>query len=211
MNTQKYFRRVLGIIALVFLTLSLTVSNSAAQVAGLVSKVASPLTQGPIPVVNRPEGGGPVPGGPGFVILNGFDFMPYYQTSNYVFSGTLLINNGTMLAFYIAPLHLPQGATINQMVAYYLDQDAGEGIDISIDLLRCDVFLNGCDTIAEIVSIGTTAGFTYAIDPSIDYPIVDNSMYSYAVQVEMPASMAIGINAVRIDYTYSVSLPAVVR
>jgi hypothetical protein len=212
MKINKAFTRTLGILALLLFALILTVSTSAAQVAGPTGQGVGPLKQGPIPVVNSPEGGGPVPGGPGFVVLNAFDFKPYTQSAGYMYSGTLLFYPGPgSYDWFVAPVHLPQGATINQVVAYYLDYDSNEGKEIEIDLMRCNDFDTTADIMASVTSSGATSGITYAIDITINYPIIDNSRYSYAVQVSLPISDWVGLSAVRIDYTYSVSLPAVRR
>lgn len=212
MNTRKVFTRASAILTMLLFTLILTVSTSAAQVDGQIGQGAGSLTQGPIPVVNSPEGGGPVPGGPGFVILNAFDFKPYSQTTGYLYSGTLLYNPGPDgLNNYMAPVHLPQGATINQVVAYYLDNDSTEGQDLVIRLYLCNDFGMGADSMAEIEVPGAEPGIIFNITPIITYPVIDNSRYSYAVQVTLPVSDWVALSAVRIDYTYSVSLPAIMR
>jgi hypothetical protein len=212
MKTIKVFTRALGIFTLLLFTLILTVSTSAAHVNGPTGQGVGPLTQGSIPVVNNPGGGGPVPGGPGFVILNAFDFKPYMQTAGYLYSGTLLYNPGPgSFDFYIAPVHLPQGATINQVVAYYLDNDVSEGKEIDLYLFQCNDFDTSAAAMAHIASSGAILGITYAVTSVINYPVIDNSRYSYAVQVTLPISDGVGLSAVRIDYTYSLSLPAVMR
>jgi hypothetical protein len=171
-----------------------------------------PLTKGPIQLVNGPQGGGPVPGGPGFVVLNSFDFKPYSQIASYQYAGTLLWNLGDY-SYYIAPVHLPQGATINQVVAYYIDNDGVIGKDIEIDMLLLNDFTTSGDVMAAISSEGLPISslINYAVTSSIFYPVVDNSRYSYLVQVGMPNSANVALSAVRIDYTYSLSLPAVMR
>ncbi len=208
MKTLKAFTRSLGILALLLITLSLT----AAQVTGPVGQDVGPLTPGPIPIVDSPEGGGgAVPGGPGFVALNAFDFKPYSQSYNYYYGGTLLNNTGVTSAFFIAPVHLPQGATINQVVAYYKDEDAGMWKDIAVVLLQCNDFTEAAVYMAEIYSSGAITGITYAVATAITFPVVDNSRYSYIVQVNLPNSASVWLSAVRVDYTYSLSLPAVMK
>jgi hypothetical protein len=210
MKSQKAFTRVLGIFALLLCTLILSVSNSAAQVTGPVVPGNVPFIQGPVPEVNGPEGGGPVPGGPGFVILSGFDFKPFYQTSNYSYTNALLQNPGSGMGIYIAPVHLPQGATVNQMVVYYLDNDGSN--NLQVELRQCNNMTSLCAYMATIYSSGPPlVGNTYTVTSEIDYAVVDNAIFSYMVNIYLPNSGLMGLSAVRIDYTYTTSLPTVIR
>lgn len=123
----------------------------------------------------------------------------------------MLQNPGTGLAYYLAPVHLSQGATVKQVVVYYFDNDSGAGKDIEVDLLQCNNISSAIVTIATIASSGASASMTFTVTPSISSPLVDNAIYSYAVQVSLPNSSSIGLEAVRIDYVYQVSLPIVMR
>jgi hypothetical protein len=207
MKTMKVFSRLFGVLTLLSLTLILNVSPSVSQ--GNIPTPAGPLTTSGLPAANAPQGGGPVPGGPGYVILNGFDFKPLDQAAGYHYSGSLLQNSGTGYAYYLAPVHLPQGATINQVVAYYLDNDSGTSLDVEVKLLQTYDFSNSGVFIATVVSSGAILGITYNVTSSITTPLVDNATYSYAVQVGMANSASLGLQAVRIDYNYPVSLPLV--
>ena len=214
MKNLKPITRVLGILALLVIVLSLTVSTSEAQVTGPAGKGVRPLTQGPIPVVNSPEGTLEVPGGPGFVILNAFDFTPYSQNSGFFINYGLLQNTGTGYAYYTAPVHLPQGATINQMVAYYYDDDTNVGKDISLWMMRCYVMDGACGTIMASIESppNPTSGSIYtAMTTSIYHQVIDNASYSYAIQIGWSNSNYVALSAVRIDYGYSSSLPAIMR
>jgi len=210
MNIQKVITRALGVCALLLFTLSLSISTSAAQSTGPVGQGVGSMAQGQVTGVNSPEGGGAVPGGPGFVILNSFDFKPFLESSSYLYTNTLLQYSGPDSAWYIAPVHLPQGATINQMVAYYLDND--DVYNIELNLFQCDLFSPSYPNLmASIHTSDATTGITYAVTPYISYLVINNSMYSYAVQVLLSNSLDIGLTAVRVDYTYSMSLPVAVK
>jgi hypothetical protein len=210
MNT-KAFARMLGILALLAISLALIVTPSAAVGNPSIPSALVPLAESPLSRVNDPEGGGPVPGGPGHVILNAFDFKPFIPATSYLYTGTLLQNVGSGSANFLAPVHLPQGATINQVVAYYIDNDAGASKDILVYLLSCNDMATSAGIMASLKSSGSLAGVTFGVTSAITTPIVDNAIFSYAVQVNLPNSGLIGLTAVRIDYSYPLALPAVVR
>ena len=155
MKTRKGLTHGMGILALLTLGLILMVSPSLAQEMGPGQQASGTPTEGPIPRAENPltdsvlppginpQGGGPVPGGPGYVVLNAFDFKPFVQTTTFEYSGSMLQNITPSLAYYLAPVHLPQGATINQIVAYYLDNDSGGGKDVEVDLLQFNDITGG--------------------------------------------------------------------
>jgi hypothetical protein len=208
-KTLKVFARALGVLALLLLAPGLSVSPSAALGTGPAGQAVGPLTNSSIPQMNGPQGGGPVPGRPGFVILNGFDFKPYLQTANYQYTGSMLQNPGTSLAYYLAPVHLPQGATVNQVIAYYFDYDGV--VDLEVELLQCDNLSGAIGIMASLSSSGASPSMTFTVTSAISTPLVYNASYSYAVQVSLPNSSLIGLEAVRIDYTYPVTLPLVLK
>ena len=70
-----------------------------------------------------PQGGGPVPGGPGYVVLNGFDFKPFNQTVGYLFTAMILKNPSASAAnTYLVQANLPVSANLG-LVAVRVDYD----------------------------------------------------------------------------------------
>jgi hypothetical protein len=169
------------------------------------------LTQGFLPLTKNPEVVAAVPGGPGFLILGAYDFKPGEQTASYHYNGAQLNNPGTLPAWYMAPVHLPQGVTVNQLVAYFYDNDSGDTKNIMVRLWQDDILAVTLSKMAQISSTGALPYITPMVTATIDYPIIDNSMYAYIVEVILPNSGSIYFTGVRIDYTYSASLPAVAR
>ena len=71
-----------------------------------------------------------MPGGPGFYAQSSSAFVPYNSTTPYARNGVALYNPGGP-GVYLAPVSLPNGATVNQFVVYYYDNDATAGNDLA--------------------------------------------------------------------------------
>ena len=203
MKTHQAFTRGLGVLALLVLALGLAVSPSAALGSG-PGGAAVPQDTGPQGV------GGPVPGGPGYVILNAFDFKPLISTASYEYADAALKNPSQFdVLSVVAPVHLPHGATINQVVAYYLDNDPDFQRDVEVELKLCYDLGTICGLMGTIKSSGAVVGVTYKVTSAITTPVVNNASNSYLVEVTLPPSIALGLVAVRVDYTYQTTLPLV--
>ncbi len=85
-----------------------------------------------------------VEGGPGFYAISPVDFTPVMWGSGRAFSSAMLVNPNQTLAYYVAPAHLPDGATISKMVAYYLD-NADPYLDLTFTLIGCSLALGNCE------------------------------------------------------------------
>ncbi len=151
-----------------------------------------------------------VPGGPGYVSLSGLNFRPYIPSLSYSFSSGGIQNTGASLAYFIAPFQIPNGATINKMVVYYFDQDAGATKDLEVELLELPLG-SGVGVMATFMSSGSLSGPVYGETTTILDPLVNLSINSYAIQVGLPASINVLLTAVRIDYVFQTSLPLVTR
>jgi hypothetical protein len=159
---------------------------------------------------STPYGGGPVPGGPGHVSLRGLDFKPYPASyTNYSYAGVGIQNTGPSSAVFVATFQVPNGTTINQMVVYYIDNDAT--YDFYLELVAVPLFATTGSTIASFSSSAAHVGVIYGATSVITNPVVDLASSSYAFQVNMPPSTNVQLVGVRIDYGYPVSLPIIKR
>ena len=214
MTALKAFRRHLGVLVLSLLALGLVIPGSAAHGTAAggppgVTQAEDLALQG-----NAPQGGGsPVPGGPGYVVLNGFDFKPYNASVGYQFSAMLLKNPSAASANYYASLHLPQGVTITQVVAYFVDNDSGSNMDVGVDLMVCNDFSTTATYMSMLTSSSVAASPTvsYITTAIITNPVVNNAAYTYLVQAYLPPSTNVGLLVVRVDYGYQTLLPSVVK
>ena len=215
MKAVYSFTLVVFVLVLFGISRMVMVSPMAANGTGPVGRTVNRLTGSLTPPVSKPQGGGPPIAGPGHVVLNAFDFKPYFPNTAYEYSSgygaDMLINLSGDSASFIAPVHLPQGATINQVVAYYMDNDSGDLQNIEVDLFVLDDFDTIMPFMAFLTPNGATEGITYAATSAISDPLVDNTSHSYAAQVELPSSHSVGFMAMRIDYSYALSVPLVRR
>lgn len=150
-----------------------------------------------------------VDGGPGYIVLNAFDFVPSDWLLPPAFDGTLLYNPSPALySYFMAPAHLPNGAVINKMVVYYLD-NANPNIDLQVWLKYCPLAMDECVTV--IYGVSAHADPSYRImeaSPGIA-TTVDLQSNSYLVQIYLPPGTTVGITGIRIDYSYPAMLPLI--
>ena len=155
--------------------------------------------------------GAPVPGGPGFVSVGSFEFKPFFPITTYSFPGNRLVNTSGGASVFSAPVHLPQGATITQLVLYFVDNGPS---DITV------VFGSGSldnpavpNTIAFVTTSGTSpAPRTLVANTFPNGNIIDNQSNFYLVSMELPSSgLDYQVGGVRIDYKFPINLPIVLK
>jgi hypothetical protein len=165
----------------------------------------------------------PVAGGPGYYSVQAGTMQPYDYTiqwleGQYDDDGWISTIQESSLKLYTefgAALHLPQGAYITKVVAYAYDDDPSE------DLAFCVVryALGATPTrrvVAEWTQTGTDEG-TFVAEAnavSAEVALVDNSVYSYAVEVTLPkASSGKGLRALmfRVDYSFDSYVPLAMK
>jgi len=86
----------------------------------------------------------------------------------------------------IAPIHLPDGATIQQIQFYYMDRD---GQNLSLSIMRRPYMGNN----ENIITTWNSSGVSPAIQMSTHTPIagrevIDNTAYSYRIVVDLDPS-----------------------
>lgn len=161
-----------------------------------------------------------VPGGPGYLMLTASDFQPdsdQDQFFRYFGKNGIEPASGSPGIGISAPVHLPQGAQINKVTVWYYDNNPNEaplidfyrGITDTLDLigplsgaLPTATFAGGHDVRSVTVS-GSAA-------------VVDNSRYAYMIIVSLSrdttnVNQTQRLSAVRVDYTYNVAMPTVMR
>ena len=87
---------------------------------------------------------------------------------------------------FIAPIHLPDGATVQQVVLYYMDRDVP---NLTLNVYRKSFVVNNEAIIPQWSSTGTSP----TIQSSTHTPIpgkyvIDNSTYSYRVVIKLDPS-----------------------
>lgn len=194
------------VIAILVLTLLVGYTIARAQGGGAAGGVVSPRANGPT-VVNTA-----VPGGPGYVSLNGLDFKPLTPTDNtFSYNGVSIRNIGAAPDWYMATVQIPDGSTINKVVTYYTDTDANPGMDLEVDLLYVPLGYTYGILMDNFISTGSAAGPLVNETTTITNPVVNRAANTYVIQAYLPNSANVSLVGVRIDYAYRAILPAVMK
>jgi hypothetical protein len=154
--------------------------------------------------------GAPVPGGPGFVSIGAYEFKPYSQSIDYDYTGGRLYNKAATTEVFLAPVHLPHGAIVSQVVLYYVDNGP---LDIRVYFWATP--LDSPSAEIKLVDV-TTSGAS--ADPKTliitNFPNgngIDNQSNAYMISLDLPSGSSYRIGGARIDYAFPVNLPAVMK
>jgi hypothetical protein len=154
--------------------------------------------------------GAPVPGGPGFVSVGSLAFKPNPPTLSYSFISNRLYNNGGQYGAFFTPVYLPQGATITQLVLYFVDNGTS---DISVFLVSYP--LDDPAAVTEMAYMTTSgaspAPRTLVVNPFASGNLIDNQSNFYIVSVGLPNSINYSVGGVRIDYRFPTNLPLIMK
>ena len=152
------------------------------------------------------QGGSPVPGGPGFISVSTFGFQPCYPTTNLAHNNTWMYNDSQTFGVYYAPVNLPQGATLTKVLFFYNDSAP---VNMTFYLMSINMFDGSHLEVAQVNSTGSS-GYGYVESP-IFVPVVNNQLYSYIIEVDIPGGHSANLSLIniRIDYDYPVFLPTI--
>jgi len=194
MNTRLFKLTVLSIVVLLTVVAAIPWRTLAAPPA------QSPL--GPRDPTRKaaPDLEAPVPRGPGFLMVNPFQFRSAWQNRTWDYVNGELFNPGPEDNFYEAALTLPDNIVITKMVVYFYDNSE---LDLCAGLWRFDPSTGDWLAMAEVASWGTEDQYRNVTDTSIIEPAVDQQRYSYLVEVGIPPVYAdLRLAGVRLDYSY---------
>lgn len=152
----------------------------------------------------------PAAGGTGIYTSNGLEFLPFVPSVTYAHSGVGIFNTSASPANFETQLHLPHGVTIQKVVIYFYDNN--DAANLSADFNYHSYSVSGTNTFAEVNSSGASAVTRYVeAVPSSPYTYVDSTLREYTVEVLLPPSGSVILYAVRVDYSYTSSLPLIVK
>jgi hypothetical protein len=123
--------------------------------------------------------------------------------------------------WYLAPLYLPDGATINKLVFHwYVAQVSFNGVG-QLKLQKTELGKGSYMTLALVETPGTPGnhGYGSTFTTAIDQPVVDNSLYTYWLVLHLPVSgyalsdwfTYVYGAAAQVEYTYPLHLPLIRR
>src|SRR5699024_8187049 len=110
------------------------------------------------------------------------------------------VENSNNSASIAAPIHLPHGATIQEVTFYYMDDENGvsESKDIFFELTRKARRNGPNETIASFTTSDASTLAQEAVVADITNGTVDNSEYSYRIIAALRGSNSYGSSKHRI-------------
>lgn len=150
--------------------------------------------------------------GPGYASIVGPAFQPVFTSTSFRYFH-MQVRTETGSGFYVAPLSVPQGATLNQMTLLGYDDDPSNVLQVT--LYRAFGGRGFIEQIATLDSTGANADFELSTTTDLARSVVDNEKYGYYVELTLPAPSAVNfglvLSRVRVGYDYAQNLPVVVR
>lgn len=154
--------------------------------------------------------GAPVTGGPGFVSVGPHAFKPILQTTSFSYIFGHLINTTNNPASFVAPVNLPHGATITQLVLYYLDNGTSA---ITVELRSYP--LDASSTFIYVAQMTTSEASSLSrnlvVNTFVNGNLIDNQSNFYFVTLQLPSGFDYMLFGFRIDYNYPTNLPLIVK
>ena len=134
---------------------------------------------------------------------------PIDLTGQYATVGQALYNSGSGDSTYMAPIDLPNHATITKIVVFYYDNYIDGNLEFALTRLPLNEV--GGPAIAYFTSSGAEDIIRYAEITTIENPVVDKQQYTYLLQANLPATSNVKLVSARIDYSYPIALPVVTK
>jgi hypothetical protein len=132
----------------------------------------------------------PLPAGKGYLSIPAAAFQPYEDGYDFWNEGLWLVHyhgpgGSTGPGWYVAPVLLPDGATVTKMRFYYWDNHATEDI---LARLQYSNLAGSFSEMAYVDSSGAASGYASKLDDTIAQAIIDNTRRSYWVIWDGPVS-----------------------
>ena len=142
--------------------------------------------------------------GGGQVSVPAAAFRPQFNGYDFANNGNNVFNNPDFTQYWIAPVQLPDGATVTKFTFYWSDRSSDRNARADLD--RNDWEGQNPVNMATAFSSGASGwGSTETTD--ITVPVIDSG-HGYYVQVTLPRHDIVLFGVV-IDYNYAVGLPLI--
>ena len=147
--------------------------------------------------------------GTGVIHIGAEAFQSYLPTGAWTRNNTLLLYaTGAGNQVFDAPVVLPNGVTVKQVVFYFYDNDP----NTDGNLYWVTVPSNSAGGLATpyAITYGSSGNIRYVV--MTNFPnVIDNASNNYFVRASLPGGAPVALKSVRIEYGYNTSLPAVRR
>ena len=148
----------------------------------LDNEISEPAEPAPEPAVTKT----------GYLSIPAAAFNPKYNDVYYKNSGYHV----TGQAYFVAPVYLPHGVTVKKMTYYWVNE-----VPASAWLFLSRNYMDGTtEDMANAWIDGGVTGNGNDTTDKIDYPEIDNSLYSYYLELCLDVGM--GCYGVIIEYNY---------
>ncbi|HEX9019533.1 MAG TPA: hypothetical protein VF806_10110 [Anaerolineaceae bacterium] len=143
-------------------------------------------------------------------------FQPWDRSVTLSRDGTLMLRPLTPAGADVAldaPLILPQGVEIKQIVAYLVDYDATYNVVLDF-IVHQHAYSSGFSLdFVNSSSLPQSGNVQYISMSSTlsNNRYIDNTSNSYIIRVELYGGANTWLNSVRVDYSYPTALPAIMK
>ena len=202
-------RSVAGTVTAVLLFTAAILTANSSRAA---SQSVNPLDDGS-GVVLGPEAAAPQPqlapdpplAGTGVVHFGAEAFQAYSQSATWTRNNTLMLYaTGAGNQVFDAPVLLPNGVSVKQVVIYYYDNEPNA--DAGFYWVTLATNSAGGLSTPYAFTIGASGNIRYIVLNNFPNPI-DNGSNNYFLRASLPGGAAVALHSVRIDYSYTAALP----
>ena len=138
------------------------------------------------------------------LVIPAADFVPDSNSRTWFFgfNSSYIYPNSASGYCGIAPLYLPQGATLTSMAAYVYDNDASFNVLVYLYPKELGTTTTATQS-AQVMSTGQSTALQVLVDTTISPAVIDNENYTYHLAVCMPgADNNSRFYAVQVYYTH---------
>jgi len=132
----------------------------------------------------------------GYLSIPAAAFEVKSDSDTYTNLGYEVYGAGSKSLIFSAPVQLPHEATVTKVTFYWKDISLKDG---SLKLMR-NLMDGTTENMAEVTTVGNS-GVGSSYDDTIDYAEIDNSLYSYFLEMELFGEIVSSYGAI-IEYTY---------
>ena len=160
-----------------FSALEIAVDDNAAMISSLQNAISETTT--------------------GYYWVSPVTAVPMDETADYSNWWPGVVNSDGTNADFWAPVHLPNGATVTELVLYFFDSDLHNGA--TIKLWQVSAWGDSNDSMSDDISSTGLAANGSASGSSFNPSLIDNENNRYALQITLPSSSTI-FRSARISY-----------
>lgn len=99
----------------------------------------------------------------------------------FVFSGGQIQGNAKSYGCTVAPVQLPDGSRVNELVGFLLDNDGTQ--NATLTLRRVANGVGGAETMALVATSGNSTAIQIPGDNTVEQNVIDNASYSYYLTI----------------------------